>query len=60
MCEYLNYEVETLKRVRIMNIKLDMPIGEYRELTKEEFSELNNLISKSTKEYLESVNRAKK
>ncbi|AJR03667.1 23S rRNA pseudouridine(2604) synthase RluF [Siansivirga zeaxanthinifaciens] len=51
MCEYLNYEVQTLKRVRIMNIKLDMPIGEYRELTKEEFKELNKLISESTKEY---------
>lgn len=60
MCEYLNYEVETLKRVRIMNIKMDMPIGEYRELTKEEFSELNNLISNSTKEYQESLNRIKK
>ena len=51
MCEYLTYEVETLKRVRIMNINLDMPIGEYRELTQEEFKELNNLISNSSKEY---------
>src|SRR5690554_2125704 len=37
MCEYFNYEVQTLKRIRIMNIKLDMPIGKYRELTPEEF-----------------------
>ncbi len=51
MCEYLTYEVQTLKRVRIMNVKLDTPIGEYRELTKEEFTELNHLISNSTKEY---------
>ncbi|MBP0904428.1 23S rRNA pseudouridine(2604) synthase RluF [Mariniflexile gromovii] len=51
MCEYLNYEVQTLKRVRIMNIKLDMPLGEYRELTKEEFKELNHLIADSSKEY---------
>ncbi|PKQ45312.1 23S rRNA pseudouridine(2604) synthase RluF [Confluentibacter flavum] len=51
MCEYLNYEVETLKRVRIMNIKMDMPVGEYRELTKDEFDELNKLIADSTKEY---------
>jgi 23S rRNA pseudouridine2604 synthase len=49
MCDYLNYDVQTLKRVRIMNIKLDMPVGEYRELTKDEFDELNNLISTSTK-----------
>jgi len=51
MCEHLTYEVETLKRVRIMNIKLDTPIGEYRELTKEEFKELELLISNSSKEY---------
>jgi len=51
MCEYLNYEVETLKRVRIMNITLDMPVGKYRELSKNEFKELNGLISNSTKEF---------
>ena len=51
MCEYLNYEVETLKRVRIMNIKLDIPVGEYRELTTEELKELNGLIQDSTKTF---------
>jgi len=51
MCDYLNYEVQTLKRVRIMNIKLDMPLGNYRELTKEEFKTLTKLISESTKTY---------
>ncbi|MCL4152287.1 UNVERIFIED_CONTAM: hypothetical protein GTU68_055281 [Idotea baltica] len=51
MCEYLTYEVETLKRVRIMNIKLDMPVGEYRELSKEEFNELNKLLEDSTKTF---------
>ena len=54
MCEYLNYEVQTLKRVRIMNIKLDMPLGQYRELTKEEFKTLSDLISESKKTYDES------
>ncbi|MCL4162718.1 UNVERIFIED_CONTAM: hypothetical protein GTU68_038041 [Idotea baltica] len=53
MCEYLNYEVNTLKRVRIMNIKLDVPIGEYREFTSEELKELNLLLETSTKTYLE-------
>lgn len=52
MCSHLNYEVQTLKRVRIMNIKLDIPIGEYRELTKEEFIELSQLISDSSKEFV--------
>jgi len=51
MCEYLNYEVKTLKRIRIMNIELDIPIGEYRELTSIEFEELNNLLSESTKTF---------
>ena len=52
MCDYLNYEVQTLKRVRIMNIKLDTSVGEYRELTKEEFIELNALLEDSTKTFL--------
>lgn len=51
MCEYLSYEVVALKRVRIMNIPLDMPVGEYRELTKAEFAELENLLQGSTKKY---------
>jgi len=49
MCEYLTYEVETLKRTRIMNIKLDMPVGEHRELSKEEFKVMNSLLEASTK-----------
>nr|WP_321247618.1 pseudouridine synthase [uncultured Psychroserpens sp.] len=57
MCEYLTYEVETLKRTRIMNIPLDMPIGEYRELTKQEFTDLNNLLAESTKTYLDKSNK---
>lgn len=49
MCEYLNYEVETLKRSRIMNINLDVEIGTYRELTKEELKALNELLDASSK-----------
>lgn len=51
MCEYLDYEVQTLKRVRIMNIKLDVPVGDYRELTQDEFNELNKLLEDSTKHF---------
>ena len=51
MAEYLNYDVKTLKRVRIMNIKLDMPVGQYRELTKDEFSKLSTLINTSKKTF---------
>ncbi len=51
MCSYLNYEVLTLKRIRIMNIVLDVPVGEYRPLTDKEFSELSTLLEHSTKHY---------
>jgi 23S rRNA pseudouridine2604 synthase len=60
MCEYLTYEVQTLKRVRIMNIKLDVPVGEYRELTKSEFSELNKLLEDSTKTFKANMKLNKK
>ena len=49
MCESLGYRVLSLKRVRIMNIKLDVPTGKYREFTKEELFELNRLLKKSSK-----------
>jgi len=49
MCESLGYRVRSLKRVRIMNIKLDVPTGKYREFTKEELIELNRLLKKSSK-----------
>ena len=51
MCDALGYKVRTLKRVRIMNIKLDLPTGKYREFTKEELSELNGLLEKSLKTF---------
>jgi 23S rRNA pseudouridine2604 synthase/16S rRNA pseudouridine516 synthase len=51
MCESLGYRVQTLKRVRIMNIKLDVPIGKYREFTKEELLELNGLLENSSKTF---------
>ena len=49
MCESLGYRVESLKRVRIMNIKLDVPIGKYREFTKQELIELKGLLENSSK-----------
>ena len=51
MCEYLGYRVKSLKRVRIMNIKLDVSTGEYREFTKEELFELNELLKNSSKTF---------
>jgi 23S rRNA pseudouridine2604 synthase len=49
MCSYLDYEVESLKRVRIMNINLMSDVGEYRNLTKEELNTLNKALKSSKK-----------
>ena len=51
MCESLGFRVNSLKRVRIMNIKLDVSTGEYREFTKEELFKLNELLKNSSKTY---------
>jgi len=49
MCDHLLYDVKRLRRVRIMNVKLDMPVGSWRELTEEELSEINGMVSESHK-----------
>ncbi|MFD2939657.1 23S rRNA pseudouridine(2604) synthase RluF [Flavobacterium notoginsengisoli] len=49
MAEYLGYEVTALKRIRIINISLDVPVGRYRDLTDAEIKELNQLIEPSSK-----------
>ena len=51
MCESLGYRVKSLKRVRIMNIKLDLPVGKYREFTKKELLKLNELLENSSKTF---------
>ena len=51
MCESLGYRVQSLKRVRIMNIKLDIPVGKYREFTKKELIKLNELLENSSKTF---------
>lgn len=50
MCEYLGYEVTKLKRTRIMNVNLDrLAMGQWRELTSEELSEINKMVASSSK-----------
>jgi len=51
MCEYLDYRVAQLKRVRIMNVKLDIPQGKWRDLTHLELKEINRLVADSSKIY---------
>lgn len=49
MCEHFGYRVVKLRRVRIMNIVLDQPVGKWRYLTDAELSELNALLEDSEK-----------
>ncbi len=42
MCEFLGYKVVSLKRTRIMNIKLDVETGKWRHLSSRELDSLNN------------------
>ena len=46
MCDFLNYKVKKLERVRIMNIKLDIPLGKWRKFTNAEINELKKIITK--------------
>ena len=54
MCEYLDYKVLKLKRVRIMNIALDLPVGKWRYLSDNELNEINSLIASSLKTHTDS------
>lgn len=50
MCEYLGFEVTKLKRTRIMNVNLDkLAIGQWRELTEKELTEINTMVASSSK-----------
>lgn len=50
MCTYFDYEVTKLKRIRIMNISLNaLPIGETRNLTEKELTEIFELVKDSSK-----------
>ena len=49
MCEYCGYEVKKLKRIRVLNVKLDLPVGKWRDLTDAELDELQQLLANSEK-----------
>ena len=51
MCEELEYDVKKLKRVRIMNIKLDIPVGTYRDFTVKELNQINQSVEHSIKTF---------
>ncbi|WP_094752127.1 23S rRNA pseudouridine(2604) synthase RluF [Psychromonas sp. CD1] len=50
MCEYLGYEVQKLKRTRIMQVTLDkLKPGQWRNLTAAEMLAINQAVSHSSK-----------
>ena len=60
MCEYLGYEVVTLKRTRIMNVTLKgLTVGQWRHLTEQEMAEINNSIADSGKTEERSIDENK-
>ena len=42
MCEFLGFKVVSLRRIRIMDIKLDVETGKWRHLSSRELDSLNN------------------
>ena len=42
MCEFLGFKVVSLKRIRIMNIKLDVEIGKWRHLSSNELNSIKD------------------
>jgi len=52
MCEFLDYRVIKLKRIRIMDVELgDLRVGEWRHLTQDELDGINNSVVDSSKTY---------
>ncbi|MFK7807050.1 MAG: 23S rRNA pseudouridine(2604) synthase RluF [Saprospiraceae bacterium] len=51
MCEHFDYEVATLKRVRVMNIKLgDLKVGEWKELRKRDVDYIQKVLTDASGE----------
>jgi 23S rRNA pseudouridine2604 synthase len=49
MCSHFDYQVTRLQRIRIMNIKLDVALGKWRNLSDAEMEEINVLVANSSK-----------
>ena len=61
MCDYLEYNVMTLKRIRVMNIALgNLPVGKWRNLSFTEAEEINRMVSGSVKTEEASVRNKKR
>jgi 23S rRNA pseudouridine2604 synthase len=61
MCEVLDYDVLSLKRVRIMNITLgNLQVGKWRNLSYTEAEEINRMVSGSSKTEEASIKKTKR
>lgn len=59
MCEVFGFRVQRLKRIRILNIRLDgLKTGAYREITPKEKKELLELIKDSSSETVRNVHES--
>ena len=59
MCETFGYKVTKLKRIRIMNIRLDdLKVGAYREVSPREMKELLELIKDSSSETVRDIHES--
>lgn len=47
MCDYFGYDVLKLKRTRIMHLALDLPPGQFRDMTDDELRQMFELIKDS-------------
>ncbi|MBS4014317.1 MAG: 23S rRNA pseudouridine(2604) synthase RluF [Bacteroidetes bacterium] len=61
MCEYFEYDVVKLERIRVMNITLKgLPIGDWRQLSEQEVSLILKAVEKSSSEDLKAMPAIKK
>lgn len=61
MAEHFGYEVTKLERIRIMNVRLKgLPLGDWRELDKEEMAELLRAVKDSSGEATTPPGRSRK
>lgn len=59
MCEVFGFQVQRLKRIRILNIRLDgLKTGEYREVTPTEMKKLLELLKDSSSETVRNVHES--
>ncbi|REG88531.1 23S rRNA pseudouridine(2604) synthase RluF [Algoriphagus antarcticus] len=51
MCDHFGFKVVQLRRIRIMNVHLDIPVGKWRDLTEKELAEIKEMVSDSSKTF---------